>query len=174
MTNNMNNIQNNNCAMPGLDRDLYDYFDFDAASSHDLWSSTHNNPVGQTQTVEAEEETHVIPLTQSEIETILALRASRSQNYQHPQGLAPRLTNNDITGFKDSSANGASFNNTRTDSLVTANCNNSKNLDIPDYGTAPMNTFDGFGAWEYKGIEAPVEDFEASTDFVPTAVGQLE
>jgi hypothetical protein len=77
----MNNY--NNYAMPGLNGDGGDFFDFEAASSNTLWISTHNSLARQAQTVQADEAIHITPLTKSEIEAILAVRASNAQNYHH-------------------------------------------------------------------------------------------
>jgi hypothetical protein len=93
----MNNY--NNYAMPGLIGDGGDLFDFKAASSNTLWTGTHNSLARQAQTVQADEVIHVMPLTKSEIEAILAVRASNAQNYHHSHSLTPLELNANFSGL---------------------------------------------------------------------------
>jgi hypothetical protein len=63
----MNNYNNyyNNYAMPEIDSNGDDLFDFEAASSNSLWAGTQGNLVPQAQTPQVEEATHLMPLMAS-------------------------------------------------------------------------------------------------------------
>lgn len=173
----MNNYDN--CAIPGLNSNGDDLFDFEAASSNTLWPGTHNNSAQQTQTVQAEEVIHVMPLTKSEIEAILALRASNTQNRHHAYNSAPPEPNTNFSRFEDPGAYGASFNYDGAESLISTNFND---FDMPDYGNAPLNALDSFGIFEQPRFEEPAGGFElgepaggfgALTDYASEAVDQL-
>ena len=145
----MNNY--NNYAMPGLNGDGGDFFDFEAASSNTLWTGTRNSLARQGQTVQADEAIHVMPLTKSEIEAILAVRASYAQNYHHSHSLTPSEFNANFSG---------------TEIPIPTNF---YNFNMPDYGKTPLNTLDGF---EQPQFEEPAEVSEALTDCAPNAAGQ--
>ena len=155
----MNNY--NNYAMPGPngdgDGDGDDLFDFEAASSNTLWTGTHNSLARQAQTVQADEVIHVMPLTKSEIEAILTVRAANAQNYHHSHSLTPPDLNANFSGL---------FNYDGAEIPIPTNfCN----FNMPDYGKTPLNTLDGF---EQPQFEELAEVFEALTDCAPNATDQ--
>jgi hypothetical protein len=153
----MNNY--NNYAMPGLNDDGGDLFDFEAASSNTLWAGTRNSLAQQAQTVQVGEVIHAMPLTKSEIDAILAVRASNAQNYHHSPSLTPPELNGNFSGL---------FN---YDSAEIPLATNFCNFNMPDYGKIPLNTLDGF---EQPQFEGPAEVFEALTYCAPCATDQLE
>jgi hypothetical protein len=152
--------------MPGLNGDCDDLFDFEAASSNTLWTGTHNSLARQAQTVQAGEVIHVMPLTKSEIEAILAVRASNAQNYHHSYSLTPSELNANFSGLEEPGTCGARFNYDGAEIPIPTNfCD----FNMPDYGKAPPNTLDGF---EQPQFEEPAEVFEAVTDCAPNAADQ--
>lgn len=162
-------MNNNNYATPGLNGDDNNLFDFEAASSNTLWPGTHNGLAPQAQTIQAENATHVMPLTKSEIEAILAMRASNAQNYHHPYSLAPPEPNANFSGFEEPGAYGACFND---DSAEIPTSTNFNDFDMPDYGNIPPNTLDGFGTFELPHFEEPADVFGALTDCAPNVTNQ--
>jgi hypothetical protein len=154
----MNN--DNNYAMLGINSDNDNLFDFEAASSNTFWPGTHTNPGHQTEISKAEEAIHVMPLTKSEVEAIVAARASNAQSGSHVYSLAPPELNTNFSGFEEPSAYGASFNYDGAESLIPTYFND---LDMPDYGNAPPNAMDGFGTFEQPQFQ-PADLFGAFTD----------
>jgi hypothetical protein len=156
---------NNSFAMPGLNSDLENFFNFEEASSNTLWPGTHNNLAQQTQTVQAEEQIQVMPLTKAEIEAILALRASKAQNHNREFTVAPLEPNNNFSVFQESNTHGADLDYYRAESLIPTNFDN---LEIPNYYFETLNTSDGFEAFKETRPEVLGESFGA-----PMVVDQL-
>jgi hypothetical protein len=148
----MNNY--NNYAMPGLNDDGGDLFDFEAASSNTLWAGTRNSLAKQAQTVQADEVSHIMPLTKSEIEAILAARASNAQNCHHSHSLTLPEPNGNFSGLVN------------YDGAEGPIPTNFWNFNLPDYGKTPLNILDGF---EQPQFEEPAEVFEAFSDCAPNA-----
>jgi hypothetical protein len=163
----------NNYAMPGLDNDMDNHFDFDAASSCAFWPSTHNNPAQQKQIVEDDEKIQIMPLTQSEIDVIIALRTAKAEHHQS-QRVAPPVVNNGFSGFQEADVYKVTSRNDRTSGLIPTDVENFEDFDMPVYRVDLTNTFDGFEALEYPGIEVPAESLGAASEFVPVTIGQFE
>jgi hypothetical protein len=164
----------NNYAMPELDNYIDNYFDFDAASSCAFWPNAHNNPAQQKQIVEDGEKIQIMPLTQSEIDVIIALRTAKAEQHHQSQSLAPPVVNNGFSGFQEADVYKVASRNDRTGGLIPTDVENFEDFDMPDYRVDPTNTFDGFESSEYPGIEAPAESLGPASEFVPVTVGQFK
>lgn len=163
----MNN--SNNYAVPGLNSDSDNLFDFEAASSNTPWADTSNNLAQHTQTVQAEEAIHIMPLTKSEREAILAARASNAQNCHQAYSLAQPELHTNISGFEEPGAYRACFNFNGADILLPTNLND---FDVLDYGNTPPNASDGFGTSAQPQFEEPARIFGALTDCAPQTTDQ--
>lgn len=156
----------NNYTMPGLNGDGDDLFDFEAASSNTLWTGTHNSLARQAQTVQADKVIHVMPLTKSEIEAILAVRASNAQNHHHSYSLTPPELNTSFSGLEEPGACGTCFDYDGAEIPIPKTFSD---FNMPEYGKEPSNTLDGF---EQPQFEEPAEVFEALTDCTPNVADQ--
>jgi len=143
----MNN--DNNYAMLGLNSDGDNLFDFGPVFSKALWGPTHDNQGRQMQTAQAEEVMHVMILTKSEIEAILAARASNAPDCHHTSSLAPSELNTSFSAFEEPSAYGASFNYDGAETLISTNFND---FVMADYGNALPNALDGLPRFEQADV----------------------
>lgn len=159
----------NNFAMPGLNSDGEDLFDFEAASSYTLGASTHNNLGAHVHTVQDEEAVHVLPLTQSEIEAILAMRALKAQDFHQGYDLAPPELHDNFSGLEEPGARETSPNYDGAGILLPTTLDG---LDVPDYGNTQLNAVDGFTTLAQFQFEEPAEVFRALTDCTPYAADQ--
>jgi hypothetical protein len=161
----------NNSAMAGLNTDLDNFFDFEAASTNNLGASTHNILAQDMQTVLDEEAIHMMPLTKSEKEAILALRASNAQNHHQDYRLAPLElhTTTNFSGFEEPGAFGASLN---CDSASIPLPTNFDDLDVPDYCSTQLNALDGFRTFAQPHFDEPAEVVMACSDRGPSAADQ--
>jgi hypothetical protein len=159
----------NNSAMPGLNSDGDDLFDFEAASSNTLWASTHNNLVRHLQTVQDEDAIHIMPLTKSEKEAILVARASNAQNYHQAYRLAPPELHTNFSGFEEPGAFRASLNYDGAGILLPTNFDD---LDVPDCGNTELNVLDDFRTFAQPQFEEPAEVVGALNGDAPHAADQ--
>lgn len=140
----------NNPHMPGLDSDENDLFDFEAASSN-FWASEHNDLVPRRQTVDDEEAIHTMPLTESEIEAVLAAKASKNpKNYHQAYPIPPPELDTDYSGFEGLDSFGASPN---YDGPGNGMLTNLDNRNLSDYGNTQLN---GFGTFEQPEFAKPL------------------
>ena len=153
----------NNPAMPGLNTNNNDFFDFEAASSSALWAGTHDNFTPHRQTVENEEAIHTMPLTSSEIEAILAARASKAQNYHQAYYSAPQEFHSNYSGFKELSLFDTSLNYNGAGNRMSTQLNDA---DMPDYGDKQMASFETFAQPD------PAEAIGGLTDRAPNIADQ--
>lgn len=163
---------NNYNSYPGaeLNGDADNFFDFEAASSNTPCASTHNS-LGQP--VHAGKWIHDVPLRESEVEVILAMRASNAQNSHQSDSLAPPELNTNFFGPEESRAYGACFNYDGAEIPTSANLND---FDMPDYGNnlnLPPN-LDGSRTFEQAQFEEePADVFGALNDYAPNPADQL-
>ncbi|MCJ1439513.1 hypothetical protein MMC27_008907 [Xylographa pallens] len=164
----------NNFAMPGLNSDDDNLFDFEAASSNAFWPSTHNDLAHRPQTVQDDEATHMMPLTESEIEAIVAMRASNAQNHHQAGHFAPPELplHTNFSGFEEPGAFGSSLQYDNTGLLLSPNFNDFDDFDVPDYGAAQLNASDRFTPFEQPQSEEAAVEFGALTNSAPCATGQ--
>lgn len=65
--------------MPTSNDEFHDFFDFDAASSGIMAQASEDRLSVRTPTLQTETATSIMPLTEPEIQTILAMRAAKTQ-----------------------------------------------------------------------------------------------
>lgn len=82
-------MDQNKFAEAELNGDFDNYFDFEAASFNEFLPGTQKNLARQTQTIDDGKCKLVVPMTESEIEAFLAMRASTVQNSGHSDCLTP-------------------------------------------------------------------------------------
>ncbi|MCJ1381736.1 hypothetical protein MMC17_004847 [Xylographa soralifera] len=161
-----------NFDIPGLNDDE-NLFDFEADSSNTPWASTHNDLANHTQTVQADEVLHMVPLTHSEEEAILAVRASNAQNHRQGYPSEPPelpLLHTNFSGIEEPGAFGASLNYDNVGSLLQPNFGGFNAFDdAPDYANTQLNALGGFA---HPQLEELAEEFGALTDRTPYATGQ--
>jgi hypothetical protein len=155
--------------MLGLNSDGEDFFNFEAASSDTIWDGTNKNLAQQTQTIQAEEAIHVMPLTKSEVEAILASRAADAQDFQQTYSLAPPELDTDCSGFGEASPYGARFNYNGTGIPTSPNFND---FDMLEYGNTSPNVLGGFRTFEQLQFEEQAEAFGALTACGPAGANQ--
>ena len=144
---NSNNNNNNYFSELGFNSNGEDLFDFEAASASTpwtgmnysstftpLWPNASYSQVQQPQNSSTEEATHIMPLTKSEIDAILAVRALRNQPSQFPSpipdaGLPALEQCGASSGAETQNAQG--FN---------------EDFGTPDYGNTPITASDGVWA----------------------------
>ena len=148
MDNNNNNNNNNNNYFSefGLNSNGDDLFDFEAAStstwtgmnysstSTPLWPTASYSQVQQPQPPATEEATHIMPLTKSEIDAILAVRALRNQASQFPSP----ILDTGLPALEQRGASAAFSDGAETRIAQGFN----EDFGMPDYGNAPIT-----GVW---------------------------
>ena len=164
----------NNFAMPGLNSDDENPFGFEATSSNAFWPSTHDDLAHRPQTVQDDEVTHMMPLTESEIEAVLAMRASNPQNHHQAEQLAPPElpVHTNFSGSEEPGAFGSSLHYDNTELLLPSNFNDFNDFDVPDYEDTQLNALDRFTAFEQPQSGESALKFGALTNWAPYATGQ--
>jgi hypothetical protein len=149
-------MDNNNFAVAELNGDYDNFFDFEAASCN-------TPPAQQAHTVDDGKWNHIMPLTEPEIEYVLAMRASNAQNPDPSYSLAPAELNTNIVGFEGPSAHGAWFN---YDGAGIPSLANLSNFDMADYGNSLPN--------KQPHFKEPGDVLGALNNFAPNPTDQLE
>lgn len=152
--------------MPGPNTDNNDFFDFEAASSRALSAGTHDNFTPHRQTVENEEAIHTMPLTSSEIEAILAARASKAQNYHQAYYSAPQEFHSNYSGFEKFGSFDTSLNYDGAGNRISTDLDDT---DMVDYGNMQL---DSFGTFAQPEFEDPAEAIGGLTDPTPKVADQ--
>lgn len=156
----------NNPAMPGLNTDNNDFFDFEAASSSALQASTYSSLTPHRQTVGNEEAIYTMPLTSSEIEAILAARASKAQNYHQAYYSAPQELHSNYSGFEELGSFDTSLNSDGAGHTMSTELDDADKL---DYGNMQLDSFRTFAQPEFAN---PAEAVGGLTDLAPKVADQ--
>jgi hypothetical protein len=120
----------NDSKMTEHNSDGNEFFDFEAASSEILLASTHSDLARLMQTPNDEDTVHMMLLTKSERDVLLAARTSKAQNCHQDYRLALPKPHEASFGFEEFRTSGAYLNYDRPCSLSTT-CDD---LGMPDYG----------------------------------------
>ena len=155
-----------NFAMPGINSNGDNFFDFEAASTATLLASSSEDLSGSTQTALVDEEIHVMSLTESEKEAILAARASNAQKYyQAHQFALPKLQLlPNFSGSNEASVFTASPNFENVGILSQANFDN---IDMLGSESTHLDALEGRPVFAQPSFEEPAEAFEAVKDLAP-------
>jgi hypothetical protein len=164
----MNGYNNNSGAK--LIGDENNLFDFEAASSNPPEPSIHDSLVGPVQTAHSGELTHSMLLTKSEIEAIVAMRASNAQSSRDSNSLVPLELNTNFLGFEEPCAYGARFNYDDAEIPTSANLSD---FDMHDYGNPPPNKLDSSETFKQPQFEELGDVFGALLDNAPNPADQL-
>jgi hypothetical protein len=144
----------NNNTMQGLSCNGDDFFDFEAASSSAPLAGMNENPTQQIQTIHAEEMAYSIPLTKSEIEAILAARASKAPNCHCAHRLAPARPTTGHSRSEGFGADCACFNYNDGNILVPTDFTD---FVMPRSGNVPLDPLGGFESFDGPQFEDPAD-----------------
>ncbi|MCJ1281115.1 hypothetical protein MMC26_000433 [Xylographa opegraphella] len=154
----------NNFAIPGLNSDDENYFDFEAASSDNFWPSTRNSLVQHTPRDQDDESTHTMTLTHFEKEAVLAARASNVQDDNQSCYLMPPELPRHTTNLFGAEESGPSLDYDQAGIPLAPNFTNFVDFDAPHCGNTKFNALDAFRAFEQPQLEKPAEKIGALTD----------
>lgn len=119
-------MDNHNFTLPELNGDFDSFFNLEAASCK-------TPPAQQAHTVDDGKWKHIMPPKESQIECILTIGASNTQNPDPSYSLAPAELNINFVGVEEPGAHGAWFNYGGAGISSSASLGD---LDMADYGNS--------------------------------------